>query len=67
MARIVRLIYCEDRRGNGTENDPSRMIPQLWNESGELVAEFDPVKKPFFESSPEESYCFFAPKNIPQP
>lgn len=44
MAKIIELIYCEDRRGLGKENDPVRLVPQLWTKDGRLVAEKDGSK-----------------------
>ena len=43
MARIVKLIYTEERAGMGTEESPVRLCPQLWNGDGLLVAMLDPV------------------------
>jgi hypothetical protein len=45
MARIIRLIYMEATRGLGVEDDPIRVIPQLWTENGDFVAECDPHPK----------------------
>jgi len=42
MTKIIELIYTEDRRGRGTEEDPSRYVYQLWTKDGKLVAEDDP-------------------------
>lgn len=43
MAEIIRHIFATDRRGFGTEDDPVRMVLQLWTETGELQAEHDPA------------------------
>ena len=53
MTKIIELIYTEDRRGLGTEEDPVRMIPQLFTKDGVLIAEednFDAVKDVFTKS-----------------
>lgn len=55
MARLVELIYTEEHRGDGTPENPHRMIPQLWSKSGALVAQTDP--------DPDGSECFY-PENI---
>jgi len=42
MPKIVRLILTHDRRGAGrTEDDPCRLVPQLFTLDGELVCEID--------------------------
>ena len=40
----VTLIQTSDRRGHGTEDDPTRLVPQLWTKDGVLVCEHDPCK-----------------------
>lgn len=42
MAKIVALIFTEEKRGKGTEENPIRACPQLWTADGTLVAESDP-------------------------
>ncbi len=42
MAKIIELIYSEDRRGTGKEESPVRIIKQLWTKQGDLVLEIDP-------------------------
>jgi len=45
MAKIIELIYTEERRGLGkTFDDPVRMVPQWWTKEGELLFEKDTVK-----------------------
>lgn len=39
--KIVELISTYERRGIGKENDPIRMVEQLWTKDGRLVAELD--------------------------
>ncbi len=41
MAKIVELIYTEDRRGLGVPDNPVRLVPQLWTKDGKLLAEWD--------------------------
>jgi hypothetical protein len=41
LARLVNLIYSEERRGAGTDNDPIRLVPQLFTLDGRLVCECD--------------------------
>lgn len=48
MAKIVELITTQDRRGTGKENDPIRLVEQLWTKSGRLIAENDPCGKNWF-------------------
>lgn len=45
MAKIIELIYTEERVGKGTDNDPVRMCPQLWSKEGKLIAHKDPYDK----------------------
>ncbi len=33
------------RRGKGVENDPIRIITQIWDMDGNLIVEIDPLKK----------------------
>lgn len=40
-AKMVELIESTERRGNGTEADPVRMVTGWWTKSGELVVEDD--------------------------
>lgn len=35
------------QRGNGTENDPARIITQVWEKDGTLIAESDPWNEKF--------------------
>jgi hypothetical protein len=46
MTRIVELIYTEEFRGDGTQNDPHRRCPQLFTRNGTLVASRDDVEGP---------------------
>lgn len=43
-ARVVPVILSDDlRRGDGTEENPVRVVIQAFTLDGELVAEFDPA------------------------
>lgn len=33
------------RRGKGVEGDPIRIITQIWDKDGTLIAEVDPITK----------------------
>jgi len=44
MAKIIKLIYTEERVGTGKDDDPIRKKPQLWSCDGELIAVNDPYK-----------------------
>lgn len=44
-AKHVTLIYCDEARlGTGTEDDPIRMVQQLWTVDGELIATWDYIQ-----------------------
>ena len=45
MAKIIKLIYTEEKVGLGIEGDPVRKCPQLWTLDGKLVSHHDPEKK----------------------
>lgn len=49
MAKIIELIYAEEKRGLGREDNPSRIVRQLWTKDGYLVGEADPCGKDFFD------------------
>jgi hypothetical protein len=56
MAKIIELILVDSQtRGRGTVDDPVRILTQLWNKDGWMVAEFDPI-------NPQSSHFF--PENI---
>lgn len=41
-SKVVQLIWTTERRGLGrTDEDPIRLVPQLWTLDGRLVAAFD--------------------------
>lgn len=40
--KIVELIRTEELRGDGTKENPTRLVFQLWDRQGQLVAWFDP-------------------------
>ena len=39
MAKIIEVIETYEKRGKGTENDPVRIVYQLWSKKGELIHE----------------------------
>ena len=39
MAKIIQVIETKERRGKGTEDDPVRLIYQLWSLEGDLIYE----------------------------
>ena len=41
--KIVPMVTVEAKVGDGTENNPVRIVTQYWNTDGEMVAEKDPV------------------------
>lgn len=45
MTKIIELIYTEERRGTGKDDDPVRMCKQLWTKDGLLVLDYDPCGK----------------------
>lgn len=43
--KVVQLIETTlTRRGDGTKEEPIRIVKQFWTFDGELVAEVDPAK-----------------------
>lgn len=57
MAKIIKLIYSEERAGLGTKDDPLRLCPQLWTLDGTLVAARDPMPK----DNPAHPVSWFEP------
>jgi hypothetical protein len=45
MAKVIKLILTNERRGLGTQDDPVRLCPQLFTLSGKLIAEHDPMPR----------------------
>lgn len=41
MAKVIEVIFTRDRRGIGTEQDPVRLVEQLWTLDGKLICEWD--------------------------
>ena len=39
MAKIIELIFTEERRGTGSDDNPVYLAPQLWTKDGRLVAD----------------------------
>lgn len=45
-ARVIQVIECAIlRRGEGTSQDPIRIVTQYFSLDGKLLAEVDPCKK----------------------
>ena len=44
-ARVIRVIETTSLRGDGTEDNPDRIVRQYWNFKGKLLAENDPYAK----------------------
>ena len=44
-ARVVQVIETTSMRGEGTEQDMSRVVTQYWDFDGNLLAESDPCEK----------------------
>ena len=42
MAKVIRVIETEERRGLGRDGDPIRIVYQLWTLDGALIVERDP-------------------------
>jgi len=50
MKKEVKLIFTEERVGEGTDKDPVRIVQQLWTKDGKLVADCDSYNgKSFFK------------------
>lgn len=62
MAKIISLILAYETRGNGTPEDISREVAQLFDFDGALVAEYDPCEKK--EGGEWTAKSFFRPENI---
>lgn len=41
LVELVEVIHVEAARGEGTEDDPARIVHQYWSKNGELLAEKD--------------------------
>lgn len=39
MTRLIELIYTETHRGDGTPENPHRILSQLFSKGGDLVAQ----------------------------
>jgi len=46
--KIVELIQTFERRGIGKEDDPVRLVKQLWTKDGRLIAENDSMGGNYF-------------------
>jgi len=41
MPKVIEVIVAETHRGSGTEEDPDKLITQLFTLEGVLICEFD--------------------------
>lgn len=39
----LEVIHISVKSGDGSDNDPVRVVEQYWSRSGELLAERDPI------------------------
>ena len=44
-AKVIQVIVTESLCGEGTDEDPCRMVLQYWDFEGNFLAENDPLKK----------------------
>lgn len=45
-AQVVKVIITTNKRkGKGIESDPVRIVTQIWDLKGNLIAEIDPINK----------------------
>ena len=43
--KLIEVIYCtKKRRGEGVKNDPIRIVTEVFQKDGTLIAEYDPHK-----------------------
>ena len=42
--KVIQVIETKTLRGIGTDNDPARIVTQLWSFDGELLAESDAIE-----------------------
>ena len=51
MVQEIKLLYTQEKIGKGIDDDPIRLVDQLWTHDGKKVAEFDfHTGKMFFRS-----------------
>ncbi len=43
-AKVIKVIVTESAIGNGTKEDPARLIYQYWDLKGRLLAKHDTLK-----------------------
>ena len=43
MTEIIELILTDERVGDGTKDNPVRLMTMLYTKKGKLVASFDPT------------------------
>ncbi len=42
-AKVVQVIITESLKGQGTYEDPARIVKQYWSFKGKLLATYDPI------------------------
>lgn len=45
MIRLQEVIIAEITKGDGTTDDPCRVVMQIWTTDGKMLAEKDPHKE----------------------
>jgi hypothetical protein len=45
IARVIQVIETRSCRGNGTKEDPCRVVIQYWTLNGEMLAEKDNINE----------------------
>lgn len=46
-AKVIQVIKTESLRGEGSQEDLSRIVTQYWDFDGNLLAEHDPARDEF--------------------
>lgn len=54
IAKVVKLIYTQERVGKGVDGDPVRLVDQLFTLDGHLVAECDNNNSSWFNFGKEK-------------
>jgi hypothetical protein len=59
VAKVIEVIYTEELRGNGTDKNPFRRVPQLFTVDGKLICEAEyTFNEPMDGSGHFEGRCF---------
>lgn len=43
MVKVIEVIHLGVPRGDGSDNNPVRIVEQYWSLSGDLIVENDPI------------------------